>query len=67
MDQLCEEPYFDVTIDENEIVDGAKEIIKKIRPTWPLEKLHFKVRNFANDNIGSYKIFIYVLYIFIFS
>lgn len=43
MDQICEEPYFDITIDENEIVDGAKEIIKKIRPTWPLDRLHFKI------------------------
>ena len=43
MDQICEEPYFNITIDENEIVHGAKEIIKKIRPTWPLDKLHFKI------------------------
>ncbi|XP_033196472.1 ethanolamine kinase 1 [Bombus vosnesenskii] len=43
MDQLCEEQHLDITIDESEIVDGAKEIIKKIRPTWPLDKLHFKI------------------------
>ncbi|XP_076249307.1 ethanolamine kinase 1 isoform X2 [Calliopsis andreniformis] len=42
MDQLCKEPHFDLTIDENEIINGAKEIIKKLRPTWPLDKLRFK-------------------------
>lgn len=44
MDQLCKEPHLDITVDENEIVDGAKWIIKKIRPTWPLDKLHFKLQ-----------------------
>lgn len=39
---VCEE-HFDISIDENEIIDGAKVIIKKIRPSWPLQQLHFKV------------------------
>lgn len=43
MDLTCEEPHFDITINENEIIDGAKEIVTKIRPSWPLDKLHFKV------------------------
>ncbi|KAK1128529.1 hypothetical protein K0M31_002987 [Melipona bicolor] len=43
MGESCKEQHLDITIDENEIVDGAKEIIKKIRPTWPLDKLHFKI------------------------
>ncbi|XP_017875611.1 ethanolamine kinase [Ceratina calcarata] len=43
MDQLCKEPHLDITVDENEIVAGAKEIIKKIRPTWSLDKLNFKI------------------------
>ncbi|XP_076179701.1 ethanolamine kinase 1 isoform X1 [Ptiloglossa arizonensis] len=43
MDQICEEPHLDVTINENEIVDGAKEVIKRIRPMWPLDKLNFKI------------------------
>lgn len=38
----CEQ-HLDVTIDENEIINGAKDIIKKIRSSWPLEQLHFKV------------------------
>ncbi|KZC09238.1 PREDICTED: ethanolamine kinase 1 [Dufourea novaeangliae] len=37
------EPHLDVTVDENKIVDGAKEIIKRIRPTWPLDNLQFKI------------------------
>lgn len=44
MDQLCKEPHLDIVVEENEIVDGAKKIIKKIRPTWPLNNLHFKVK-----------------------
>ncbi|XP_078046171.1 ethanolamine kinase 1 [Augochlora pura] len=52
MDQI--EPHLDITIDENEIVDGAIEIIKKIRPTWHLDKLQFKIFNdgITNKLIG---------------
>lgn len=52
MDQV--EPHLDITIDENEIVDGAKEIIKRIRPTWPLDLLLFKVftNGITNKLIG---------------
>ncbi|XP_071561029.1 ethanolamine kinase 1-like isoform X1 [Temnothorax nylanderi] len=39
---ICEE-HLDITIDENEIIVGAKDIIKKIRPSWPLQQLHFKI------------------------
>lgn len=46
MDQICKEPHLNITIDENEIVDGAKEVIKRIRPTWPLNNLHFKVKSY---------------------
>jgi len=42
MNDVCKE-HLDITIDENEIVDGAKNIIKKIRPLWPVHQLHFKV------------------------
>ncbi|EZA50752.1 Ethanolamine kinase [Ooceraea biroi] len=41
MNDLCKE-HLDITIDENKITDGAKDIIKKIRPLWPLHQLHFK-------------------------
>lgn len=53
MEQTCEEPHFDITVDENEIINGAKEIIKKLRPTWPSDKLHFKVINFMKHKIVS--------------
>lgn len=70
MDQLCEEQHLDITIDESEIVDGAKEIIKKIRPTWPLDKLHFKVKHFIKY-IATYIVFFYIhirtlIYIYIY-
>ncbi|XP_076287931.1 ethanolamine kinase 1 [Lasioglossum baleicum] len=52
MDQI--EPHLDVTIHENEIVDGAVEIIKKIRPAWPVDDLQFKIFNdgITNKLIG---------------
>lgn len=53
---ICEE-HLNITIDENEIIIGAKDIIKRIRPTWPLEQLHFKV-------IARFKIKLYVSYFF---
>lgn len=37
------EEHFNITIDENEIIDGAKDIIKRIRPSWPFQQLQFKV------------------------
>ncbi|EGI58768.1 Ethanolamine kinase 1 [Acromyrmex echinatior] len=39
---VCEE-HLNITIDENDIIVGAKDIIKRIRPSWPLQQLHFKV------------------------
>lgn len=32
-----------ITIDENNAIDGAKEIIKVLRPTWDFEHINFKV------------------------
>lgn len=43
MDILSVEPHIDITIDENEVIKGATEIIKTIRPTWPIDQLLFKV------------------------
>ncbi|XP_020280823.1 ethanolamine kinase 1 isoform X2 [Pseudomyrmex gracilis] len=37
------EEHLDITIDENEIIEGAKDVIKRIRPSWPLQQLHFKL------------------------
>lgn len=39
---VCEE-HLNITIDENEIIVGAKSIIERIRPSWPLQQLYFKV------------------------
>lgn len=36
------EVHLDITINENDIIIGAKDIIKRIRPSWPLQQLHFK-------------------------
>lgn len=43
MEEICQETHLDLTIDENKIIDGATEVIKRIRPSWPLEHLLFKV------------------------
>lgn len=32
-----------VTIDENNVLDGAREILKIIRPTWNDDDIKFKV------------------------
>lgn len=39
---ICEE-HLNITIDEDKIIYGAIEVIKRIRPSWPLQELHFKV------------------------
>jgi len=39
---MCKE-HLDITIDENKIMDGAKNIIKNIRPLWPVHQLQSKV------------------------
>ncbi|XP_022919558.2 ethanolamine kinase-like [Onthophagus taurus] len=36
-------PKIDVLIEENNIFDGAKEILEKIRPNWPVEKIKYKL------------------------
>lgn len=36
--------YLDITIDENNIIPGATDVVKKLRPTWPIDQLQFKVR-----------------------
>ncbi|KAL6428427.1 hypothetical protein ACFW04_008599 [Cataglyphis niger] len=38
---VCEE-HLNITIHEDKIIDGAIDVIKKIRPSWPLQELHFK-------------------------
>ncbi|XP_014480308.1 PREDICTED: ethanolamine kinase 1 [Dinoponera quadriceps] len=49
----CEQ-HLDITIDENEIFDGVKGVIKKIRPSWPLQQLHFKTftNGISNKLVG---------------
>lgn len=43
MEENCKELHLDITVDQNEIEKGAIEIIKQIRPSWPLDQLQFKV------------------------
>lgn len=37
------EPHLNISVDENEIEKGAVDIIKEIRPSWPLDQLQFKL------------------------
>lgn len=37
------EEHLNITINENEIIVGAKDIIRRIRPSWPFQQLKFKV------------------------
>lgn len=34
-----------LTIDENNIVDGAREVLRVIRPLWSYDNIKFKVWN----------------------
>ncbi|XP_043498263.1 ethanolamine kinase 1 [Polistes fuscatus] len=43
MEENCKEPHLDIIVNENEIEKGAIEIIKQIRPFWPLDQLQFKL------------------------
>lgn len=37
------EPHLDITVDESNVEKGAIEIIKELRPSWPLDQLQFKL------------------------
>ena len=36
-------PFVPIHFDENAVIEGAKEILKVIRPTWNINYVHFKV------------------------
>lgn len=38
-------PFVPIEIDENGVIEGAKEILKVIRPIWNLNYVNFKVIN----------------------
>jgi hypothetical protein len=43
MESIIIEPHFDICINENDIITGAKEIVKCLRPSWPSDQLLHKV------------------------
>ena len=49
-------PKFNVQITEDRLHEGARELISKIRPEWPLNKLSFKIftDGITNRLIGVY-------------
>ena len=53
MDILHVEPHIDITIEENEVIKGATEIVKIIRPTWPAAQLLFKVNSIYKKVLKS--------------
>jgi len=36
-------PFVRMTIDDTNPTDGARELLKKIRPEWPADRLRFTV------------------------
>lgn len=38
-----EELELNITIDENNLINGAIDVVKHIRPTWVANRLQFKV------------------------
>ena len=43
MEPVEVEPHFDISINENSIINGAEEIVKLLRPSWPSDQLSHKV------------------------
>lgn len=40
-----EEPHFDIFIDDTDIIAGATEIVRRIRPLWQADGISHKVLN----------------------
>lgn len=38
-----QEPHIDITLKEDDIVRGAIEIVRTIRPYWSKDEFHYKV------------------------
>lgn len=45
------EPHINVTINEDDIVNGAIEVVKVIRPDWPEKLFQHKVQYFLISNL----------------
>lgn len=43
MEELTKEVHLDITVDENDLIKGATEVVKSIRPNWPVDQFQFKV------------------------
>ncbi|XP_043269199.1 ethanolamine kinase 1 [Venturia canescens] len=43
MERLTNEVHLDLTVDESELIEGATEVVKSIRPDWPVDQFRFKV------------------------
>ncbi|XP_014236321.1 ethanolamine kinase 1 [Trichogramma pretiosum] len=50
----AKEPHFDITIDEKDLISGAKKIVKNLRPSWQDDKLSHKMftNGISNKLIG---------------
>ncbi|XP_063989242.1 ethanolamine kinase 1 isoform X1 [Diachasmimorpha longicaudata] len=56
MDKSSNDIYLNITIDENDVFEGAKEIIKRLRPDWSTGELKFKIftDGITNRLLGVY-------------
>ncbi|XP_011501489.1 PREDICTED: ethanolamine kinase 1 [Ceratosolen solmsi marchali] len=54
MESIMIEPHLDICVDENDIISGAKEIVKHLRPSWPSDQLLYKVftNGISNKLVG---------------
>ena len=66
MDTNIEEPHYDISINEYDIINGAKEIVKRIRPSWPNDQLLHKV-NFKDNPHKVNKLCYKTSYIYFFK
>lgn len=46
--------YVNIEIDENAVIEGAKEILKVVRPNWDLRFVQFKVSILSIQSMPNY-------------
>lgn len=56
MTGISAEQHLDITIDKNNIIEGVTQVIKSIRPTWPIDQLSFKLftNGITNKLVGAW-------------
>ncbi|KAJ8668303.1 hypothetical protein QAD02_009966 [Eretmocerus hayati] len=56
MELSTDVPHFNVCISDDDIINGAKEIVKRLRPSWPSDQFLYKIftNGISNKLVGIY-------------